>query len=183
MPGEKARVTKEMVESIQNSAAEKTAILNAKIQDEFKSKMDAYALEKEKKYEKKVSDYTKKYEDTLTRQTKDINWEIHSQILKEKEKLWLQFENDIYQTIQTYTQTKEYEEAMMALQNQYTHAKFLIRKEDEAIFKKVPYEVIELELGGCYVEVNNSVRDYTLISKYKQVLEDFKASSRIEGAK
>lgn len=180
MAGEKARVTQEIIDSIVMSSKDKVEQLKVAMEQDFFKKTKEYEEIKKNDVNQKLDSLHKNYNEMYERKSKDIDWEIKMQVLRELEVLWSKYAYKVKQEVIEYTKSNEYSEWIKDVQQQYPNAKYLIRKEDETLFKPNSYEIIEINLGGLYVEDHNTVYDLTLDSKYERVIDEYKQTTRIE---
>lgn len=186
MAGEKAKVSKEIVNIIDEEAHNYAEMSHRAQKEKVDAELSAYKLQVEHSIKSRIKSIKDREEKKSSRVESELRFSVQKRLRMRRQELLESFGNDLKEDVIRFRESKGYkrylEEGLNVLNlDETTPVIISIREEDQLFFnlKNAKFNFIDLELGGFLCEVGNVVYDYTLDSRFDSAMEYFVQESKL----
>lgn len=181
MAGEKARVTQQIVDRIQQHTYEDTSLFLENYKKELDATVHHYDTTQAEILARKIQHKKETSTQALRHFEAEKTWKAKTSLRETKSEQLRKLKNKALESLRQRVGTKEYNEFLVReLAKAPKEGKFMIREEDSEIFKGLDVEYTGLPLGGFKVVDGQRIYDYTLKSAFNEVFEAFSNSLYID---
>ncbi|AZK44179.1 ATPase [Erysipelothrix piscisicarius] len=186
MAGEKAKVSKEIVNIIDEEARNYTEMSQRAQKEKVDSELSAYKIQVEYSIKSRIRSIKDREEKKRSRVESELRFSVQKRLRMRRQELLDSFGNEIKEKVVHFRKSEDYknylDQCLDGLNLDPTLPVVIsICREDQLLFdvKNATIEFIELELGGFLCEVGNVVYDYTLDSRFNDAMKYFVQESQL----
>lgn len=178
----KAAVAQDIVDSIIADVKQETDDINNRLVEMLDTQIDEYRSEKTQQYEIKVQKVREDRQKIKLKMESELRFDVSQKLRQRRSELFESFNEALKKDVIEFMNSPEYPAYLNSIIKKYAQNgdKILIRQED---FDKVDthLELVPkaLEMGGVMIETTQTIRDFSLESRYKDALQTFIAKSNV----
>lgn len=178
----KAAVAQDIVDSIIADVKQETDNINNRLVEMLDTQIDEYRVEKLQQFDIKVQKVREERQKVKLKMESELRFDVSQKLRQRRTELFETFNEELKKDVMAFLNSSEYPVYLNRIISDFAQEgdKILIRQED---FDKVDtqLELIPkaLEMGGIMIETTQTIRDFSLESRYKDALQTFIAKSNV----